>query len=94
MTLLQIEHPIPDYNAWKLAFDKDPLNRKEAGVRRYATFHPTGDFKYIIIHLEFDTLKDALALLERLKELCGSVEGKIMMNPRTRILEMLDCISY
>lgn len=94
MIVLQIEHPVPDYNAWKSAFENDPLHRKEAGVRRYATFHPTGDLKYIIIHLEFDTLNDAQALLERLQELWGRVEGKIMMNPKTRIVEMLDCVTY
>lgn len=94
MVVLQIEHPVPDYNAWKSAFDKDPLQRKESGVRRYATFHTTGDPKYIIIHLEFDSLKDAQAMLERLQALWGRVEGKIMMNPKTRIVEMLDCVTY
>jgi hypothetical protein len=27
MHILRIEHPVPDYDAWKQAFDSDPLNR-------------------------------------------------------------------
>jgi len=35
MTILRIEHPIPDFDAWKKAFDSDPVGREKSGVRRY-----------------------------------------------------------
>ena len=94
MVLLQIEHPVPVYNAWKSAFDCDPVHRIEAGVRRYATFRPIDDPNYVIIHLEFDQLSDASALLATLHKLWERVEGKIILNPKTRIVEMLDNEAY
>ena len=27
MHILRIEHPVPDYDAWKEAFDSDPISR-------------------------------------------------------------------
>ena len=35
MGTLRIEHPVPDYAGWKQAFDSDPANRRQLGVRRY-----------------------------------------------------------
>lgn len=35
MFVLRIEHPVPDYEAWKRTFDRDPLGRSRSGVRRY-----------------------------------------------------------
>jgi hypothetical protein len=34
MTTLQIEHGVRDYDAWKQAFDSDPVGREAGGVRR------------------------------------------------------------
>ena len=36
MTTLRIQHSVPDFDAWKQAFDADPMDRKAAGVRRFA----------------------------------------------------------
>lgn len=90
MTLLQIEHRVPDYKEWKKAFDNDPMDRKGAGVRRFSSFHLSDDPDYIIIQLEFDNMKDAIALLERLKKMWQPIEGKIIIHPVTRIMEQLD----
>jgi hypothetical protein len=35
MYILRIEHAVPDFAAWKKAFDSGPLGRKRSGVRRY-----------------------------------------------------------
>ena len=59
MIILQIEHPVQDFNAWKRVFDSDPANRKESGVRRYRIFKTIDNPNYIIIELEFDHLNDA-----------------------------------
>ena len=38
MPTLRIEHSVPDFAMWKLAFDSDPADRKGSGVRRYEVF--------------------------------------------------------
>jgi ribosomal protein L35AE/L33A len=60
---LRIEHPVPDYGAWKQAFDSDPVGREEAGVRRYRVSRAVDDPNYVMVDLEFDTTSEAEALL-------------------------------
>ena len=92
MTILQIEHKIPDFGIWKKAFDSDPINRKKSGVIRYSILQPVDDPKYIIIDLEFDNLKNAEDSLVSLQKLWEKVEGKVMMNPKTRILNKIESV--
>jgi hypothetical protein len=33
--ILRINHPVADYDAWKVAFDRDPIGRERSSVRRY-----------------------------------------------------------
>lgn len=94
MLILQIEHKVPNFDGWKKAFDNDPINRKKSGVRRYRIFRPTNDPNYVIIDLEFDNLSDAEATLAALRNLWGQVEGKVMSNPQTRILNIVETIQY
>jgi hypothetical protein len=92
MTILQIEHNIPDFSVWKKAFDSDPINRKKSGVIRYSILQPVDDPKYIIIDLEFNNLKNAEDSLVALQKLWEKVEGKVMMNPKTRILHKIESV--
>jgi hypothetical protein len=94
MIILQIEHPVPDFDGWKKAFDSDPLNRKKSGVKSYRIFRPIGNPKYVIIELEFDNLKDAEAMHEALKKLWVRVDGKVMMSPQSKIIESVESIEY
>ncbi len=87
---LQIEHKIPNFDGWKKAFESDPINRKKSGVRRYKIFRPFDDPNYVIIDLEFDNLKEAEDTLAALRNLWVKVEGKVMMNPQTRILDLVE----
>jgi hypothetical protein len=32
MVILQIEHAVPNFDAWKKAFDSDPVNRLQADI--------------------------------------------------------------
>ena len=91
MIVLQIEHKIPNFDGWKKAFDSDPIDRKRSGVCRYSIFRPTNDPNYIIINLEFNELEKAESTLAALRNLWGKVEGKIMMDPQTRILDLVEC---
>ncbi len=87
---LQIEHKVPNYEGWKKAFESDPIDRKKSGVLRYSIFRPVDDSNYVIIDLEFDSIKEAEETLATLRKLWTNVEGKIMMDPKTRILDRIE----
>ncbi|HSC39701.1 MAG TPA: hypothetical protein VLD19_17570 [Chitinophagaceae bacterium] len=90
MVILQIEHKVPDFDGWKKAFERDPIDRKKAGVRRFSIFRPVDDPHYVIIHLVFDTLAEAEKALAALRNLWQKVEGKVMMNPQTRMFDLVE----
>jgi len=94
MITLRIEHKVPNFDGWKKAFESDPIDRKKSGVRRYRVFRPTDDPNYVIIDLEFDKLADAEAALSALRKLWVQVEGKVMVNPQTRILDVVESMEY
>ena len=70
MYILRIEHPVPDYDAWKASFDSDPIGRERSGVRRYRVLRATDDPNYVMIDLEFDSASEA----EAVKAALGDVE--------------------
>jgi len=90
--LLRIEHPIPDFRAWKAAFDSDPLDRQRAGVRRYRVLRPVDDPHYAMVDLEFDTRDEAEATLHALRELWGQVEGTVIGKGNARIVEITETV--
>lgn len=94
MIVLRIEHMVPSFDGWKQAFDNDPIDRKQSGVLRYRIFRPSDDPNYVIIDLEFDEFSNAEATLARLRKLWSQVEGKVIVNPQTRILSMVESIEY
>src|SRR4051794_38143931 len=59
MATLHIEHPISDLNIWLMAFNNFAQAREKAGVRAYRIYQPASDDKYILIHLDFDTVENA-----------------------------------
>ncbi len=67
MVMLRIEHPAPDCERWKQAFDRDPVGRKQLGVRRYQILRPVDDPNYVMIDLEFDTSQQADILLAAMR---------------------------
>ena len=94
MHTLRIEHPVPDFDAWREAFDSDPVGREQGGVRSYRVLRPIDDRKYVMIDLEFDGVSEAETFLERLRELWARVEGRIMESPQARIVETVESKSY
>ena len=94
MYVLRIEHPVPSYEGWKKAFDSDPVGRKKMGVRRYQILQPIDNPNYVIINLEFDTEKEAEALLTAMKIVWDQVEGTIMTNPKSQFVEVKETIVY
>jgi hypothetical protein len=94
MTILRIEHKVPNFEGWKKAFDSDPQDRQKSGVRRYSIFRPADDANYVIVDLEFDNVSDAETMLAALRKLWQRVEGQVMFNPKTRILDVTESVSY
>jgi hypothetical protein len=94
MYMLRIEHPVPNYEGWKQAFDSDPVGREKSGVRRYQILRPIDDPNYVLIDLEFETIDQAEALLAAMRVVWGRVEGTIMMNPQTQIVEAMETKAY
>ena len=91
MVILQIEHPVPSFDAWKKAFDSDPVNRKQSGVRRYRVLRTIDNPNYAIIDLEFDSVNEAEGLLAAMREVWRGVQGTIIENsPRVRIVEAVE----
>lgn len=90
MIVLRIEHPVPDYDAWKQAFDRDPVGRQRSGVRRYRIMRPVDDPHYVLIDLEFDTAGEADSLLAAMREVWARVTGVVMTDPRARIVETVE----
>lgn len=92
MPTLRIEHAVPDYETWKAAFDRDPIDRRGSGVRRYRIVRPVDDARYVRVDLEFDTLLEAEAVQRALRELWRRVD--VARDPRSRIVETVataDC---
>ena len=94
MYMLRIEHPVPNFDGWKKAFDSDPVGREKSGVRRYQILRSVDDPNYVMIDLEFDTARQAEVLLAAMRAVWGRVEGTIMTNPKARIAETVETIEY
>lgn len=94
MIMLQIEHAVPSFDHWKEAFDSDPIGRQRAGVRRHRVIRSLDDPNYAMIELEFDTLEEAEGLLNALRGLWKRVEGTVMTNPQTRLVEIVETVDY
>jgi hypothetical protein len=91
MFILRIEHPVPDYDAWKRTFDSDPLDRKGSGVRRYRVQQPADDANYVIVDLEFESREQAAAMQAALYRLWGRVQQEgLIGRQQARVIELLE----
>lgn len=88
MFILYIEHSVPSYEGWKKAFESDPLKRKESGVKSYRIMNDYDKKEIVIIELAFDNLANAAKMAEKLNGLWKHIEGTVMINPVSRILEL------
>ena len=64
MPTLRIEHPVPNYEGWKKAFDSDPVNRKQSGVKSYRIYRPAGNPNYAIVELDFENMEQLNSTLQ------------------------------
>ena len=94
MYVLKIEHPVPNFEGWKQAFESDPVGREKSGVRRYRILRDVEDRNFVTIELEFDTREEAQGLLDAMRGVWSRVEGSVMTNPVSRISEAVDVREY
>ncbi len=90
MHILRIEHPVPNFDGWKAAFDNDPIDRAKMGVRQYRVMRPVDDDLFAIVDLEFGSADEAEACLSALRDLWENVQGIVMNDPQVRIIEVLE----
>jgi hypothetical protein len=95
LSILRIEHAVSDFNAWKVAFDGDPIGRQKSGVRRYRVLQTIEDPNYVMVDLEFDSSNQAEAVLASLREMWRRVESQgLIASPRARIVEAVESQEY
>jgi len=96
MPLLQIEHPVHDFETWKAAFDRETVRRSAGGVRRYQVYRPVDDAKFIGVDLEFDTPGEAEAFKLGLEALWRSPQAAPALGgtPRARIVDVVESKTY
>jgi hypothetical protein len=94
--VVQLEHPVRDFDTWKATFDRDPIDRKGSGVRAYQIYRRTDDPNYIAVDLEFGSLSEAESFKLALQELWRSPQAAPALagTPRVRIVDMVERKSY
>ena len=90
MSMLRIQHSVPNFESWKRAFESDPMGRKGAGVRRYQVHRAVADPNFVMIDLDFDTVAEAERLLEKLRHLWAGPGGAVMRNPEAWVVETVE----
>ena len=94
MVIVRIEHPVPDYEVWKRAFDSDPVGRQGSGVRRYRVLRVLDDPNYVTIDLDFDSSGEAEGFLTAMRTVWDRVAGTVMSSPQARIVEAVETKEY
>jgi hypothetical protein len=72
MITVRIEHPIKSFETWKMAFDRDPVDRKGSGVLRYRVLQPVDDPAFVMIDLDFETSGEATSFLTAMRRVWAS----------------------
>lgn len=97
MYTLQIEHGIKDFDMWKAAFNRDPLDRAASGVQQFRVSRPAKDSGVVVVELDFETLEKAEDMLGRLQSsVWNSTERApaLIGDPKTRIMETVYSGTY
>ena len=96
MPVLQIEHPVRDFETWKTVFDGSQERRVVGRVRRYQVYRPVEDPNYVAVDLEFDSRAEAEAFKLGLEALWRSAQAGPLLGgaPRARIVDIVESQSY
>jgi hypothetical protein len=96
MVTVRIEHPITSFERWKEAFDRDPVDRRGSGVRRYQILRPVDDPEFIMIDLDFDTRSEAASFVSAMRRVWASPQAAPALggSPRATIAEAVDEFAF
>ena len=96
MPVIQLEHSVKDFELWKAAFDRDPIDRRGLGVRRHRVLRPLDDPHYVVVELDFDTTEQAEACRVALGRLWASrADAPALLGaPQVRIVEAVEELAY
>ena len=95
MPILQVEHGVRDYDAWKQAFENDPVGREAGGVRDYRIARAADDQNLVLIELDFDSVGEAEAFRARLEGLWSEAGPRLgLESPSARIVEVVERKDY
>lgn len=95
MATLQIQHAVRDFEAWKRAFDSDPVGRERGGVRRYRILQAADDPNFVVIELDFDSTGEAEAFGAKLRELWGRAGDELgLVGPQARVFDAVEAKAY
>ena len=96
MPVLQIEHPVRDFETWKAVFDGSQERRVVGRVRRYQVYRPIEDPNFVAVDLEFDSRAEAEAFKLGLEALWRSPQAAPLLGgaPRARIVDIVESQSY
>ena len=96
MIIVRAEHEIGDFDTWKAAFDRDPIQRERSGVRRYRVVRPIDDPHFVIMDFEFDTEVAARAFQMSLHKLWASPAAAPAPrgSPSTRLVDPVETKTY
>ncbi len=96
--MLVIQHRVADYQAWKRAFDSDPVGRARNGVTRHTIYRPDDDANLVVVNLEFGSLEQARRFLATLGELWRRAGGTLGFGGpegvQARVLDELEHVDY
>jgi hypothetical protein len=97
--LVLVQHPVgrgpfSDFDAWKRAFDGDPVGRRDNGVRRHWIYR-TPEENFVVIGLEFDSVEQASAFKDELDSTLGEAWERMgIEGSAARVLEMAESVTY
>ncbi len=96
-SMIVLQHPVADFDAWKQAFDGDPVGRAQGGVTRHAIYRPADDPRSVVVNLEFGTRQQAEAFLPALQALWQRVGDRIGFDAagvQARIVDEVERVDY
>ena len=98
VTVLRVEHPVPDFETWKRdGFDRDPIGRERAGVRRHRVLRSAGFGPFMaVVELEFDSRAEAESFAGALEELWRRVQDRFGWRelPKAQLYELTEVCEY
>jgi hypothetical protein len=98
--MIVIQHRVADFQAWKQAFDRDPVGRARNGVIRHVVYRSADDPNFVVVHLEFASPEQARKFLPALRELWGRATDKLGLGAgdpagvQARLLDEVERVEY